>query len=138
MATRKKKSASRLRPVARETRASERKRITEDDVKAAVDILSRDYYQDVHGIGDEIKDAIESSEISTDDQLHDRINQEVDSSQRVIYTFQARCGLLVTNNDEAYENEFGDKPPTVEAQMAYAMTVDIREYIGDVDFDGAL
>lgn len=135
MATRKKKSKSRLSPVARETRAGQRSRITEDDVKAAVDILYRDYYQDVHGIGDEIKSAIESGEISTDDQLQDRINQEVDGSQRVIYTFQARCGLLVSENDEAYEDQFGDKAPTVEAQMSVAMMEDIRSYIGAVDFD---
>lgn len=80
-ARRKAPKKSRLSPVARETRASERSDVvTEDDVKAAFDIINRDYWQDVHYLGDILKDEIEKGEITDEDTLSQRLNQAVDDS----------------------------------------------------------
>ena len=50
----------------------------------------------------------------------------------MIYTFQAKLGMLVTDNDEAYE-DFGFENPTVEQKMYCAMVADVRDYLGDLD-----
>src|SRR5882672_10921574 len=69
----KNKPKSRLSPVARETRASERTQVTEDDVKAAFDIINRDYWQDVHYLGDNLKEEIEKGEITDEDTFRERL-----------------------------------------------------------------
>ena len=107
-------------------------RVTEEDVNAAVSIIQRDYYQDVRDLGDSLKDEIKSGDIADAEQLEERINQDVDGSARVIYTFQAKLGMLATDNDEAYE-EFGFENPTVEQKMYCAMVADVRDYLGDFD-----
>jgi len=107
-------------------------RVTEEDVNAAVSIIQRDYYQDVRDLGDSLKDEIKSGDIADAEQLEERINQDVDGSARVIYTFQAKLGMLVTDNDEAYE-DFGFENPTVEQKMYCAMVADVRDYLGDFD-----
>jgi len=107
-------------------------RVTEEDVNAAVSIIQRDYYQDVRDLGDSLKDEIKSGDIADAEQLEERINQDVDGSARVIYTFQAKLGMLVTDNDEAYE-EFDFENPTVEQKMYCAMVADVRDYLGDLD-----
>ena len=109
--------------------------ITEEDVNAAVAIIQRDYYQDVQGIADDILAAVKSGEITDQEGLEERLQQDVDGSARVIYTFQSKLGLLVCKNDEAYEEEFGEKPADVAVQMAYAMIVDVREALGDIEFE---
>lgn len=135
----KNKPKSRLSPVARETRASERTEVTEDDVKAAVSVIQREYYQDVHYVGDELKEQIERGEISDEETFSDRLAEAVDNTQRVIYTWQSKLGLLVSENADAYVDEIGEYPiedgtPNYMALMSMAMQADVRRYIGDVEF----
>lgn len=125
--------ATRRRSASKSVKKSDQ--ITEEDVNAAVSIIQRDYYQDVKGIADEIRQAIKDGEITDVDQLDERLQQEVDGSGRVIYTFQSKLGLLVTSNDEAYEEEFGEKPRDIAAQMAYALLQDVREELSDIEFE---
>lgn len=138
MATRR-KSKSKLSPVARETRASRDTRITDEDVNAAFSIIVRDYWQDVHGIGDELKEQIESGEIDSEDKFDTYARQSVDGAARVIYTHQAKLGLCCTNNPDAYA-EYGEVPLTGggidwTVMMYSAMLQDVLEYVGSVDFD---
>lgn len=125
--------ATRRRSASKSVKKSDQ--ITEEDVNAAVAIIQRDYYQDVASIGEELIRLVKDGQISNDEQLEERLQQEVDGSARVIYTFQSKLGLLVCKNDEAYEDEFGEKPADVAVQMAYAMIQDVREYIdGSIEF----
>lgn len=134
MATRRAKPKSKSKPEPR--REARSTKITEEDVNAAVSIIQRDYYQDVKGIADDIRDAVfQRREITNENQLEEYLQQTVDGSARVIYTFQSKLGLLVTKNDEAYEDEFGEKPRDIAAQMAYAMLVDVREELGEIEFE---
>lgn len=135
MATRKRKTAARLSPVARETRASRSEQVTEEDVKAAFAIINRDYWQDVHSVGDDLKEQIERGEITDGDQFLERLSEAVDGSARVIYTFQAKLGLLCTNNPDAYEDVDPDMKLDWSKMMFFAMEQDVSSYVGAVDFD---
>lgn len=144
MATRrakpKSKPKSRLSPVARETRASQSTEITEADVNAAVSIIQRDYWQDVHYVGDDIKERIERGEISDDDSFREQVEQAVDGTQRVIYTWQSKLGMLATNHPDAYTEATGEPPVSGNdidwaRMMFYAMLEDVLAYIGSVDFE---
>lgn len=78
--------------------------VTDDDVKAAVSILSMDYYNDVRGVAKDLARSMKDGEV---EEFGDALHDAVDGTQRVIYTFQARCGLLVSDNADAYIEEFG-------------------------------
>ena len=57
----------------------------------------------------------------------------MDSEQRIIYTHYARETLLFVDNPDAYEEDMGEKPQTVEAQAYYAMLQDVMGHAGDLD-----
>ena len=101
-------------------------------VEQAVDVINDDYFDDVRGIVEDCKRAIKDGELSSEDEFHDWLHEAVDGTQRTIYTFQARLGMLVTNNPDAYEDELGEKPAQVEHAMHAAMMADVRDMIGDV------
>lgn len=113
-------------------KSDEPKRLTDEDVNAAVSIIQRDYYQDVRDLADSIKADVRAGDIDNEEQLDERVHEDVDGCQRVIYTFQAKLGMLVTDNEDAWE-EFGFENPTVEQKMFCAMKQDVMEYIGDFD-----
>ena len=94
-------------------------------VKLAIDIINTDYWDDVRGVTDDLLKEIKDGDITSREQLDERVSEAIDGTQRVIYTFQAKLGLLATNNADGYEEELGDKPPTIEAQMAWAMRMDV-------------
>ncbi len=71
--------------------------VTESDVKAAVDILQMDYYNDVRSVAKDLARSMKDGDV---EDFRDALHAAVDGTQRVIYTFQARCGLLVSNNAE--------------------------------------
>lgn len=132
MASRRRQTPS---ATARSRRSSEPKPITDEDVEDAVRVLRAHYYQEVRSYADDILAAVKSGEITNDEQLRERITQDVDGSARVIYTYKSRLGLLVSDNDDAYEEEFGEPTNDVAAQMSMAMQRDVSEAIGEVDFD---
>lgn len=94
-------------------------------VDQAVGVLNRDYFEDVRGIADDLKRAVKDGEITSEEEFYTYLDESCDGHQRVIYTFRARLGLISTDNLEAYESEFGEKPPTVEAQMYAALRADV-------------
>jgi hypothetical protein len=113
--------------------------VTEEDINAAVSIIKRDYYQDVRGICDEIEEAVKDGQLTDDEEVSERIHQEVDGSARVIYTWQNHLGLLASDNSDAYMEEFGEVPTDGDsinyaALMAAAMEADVRDALGNVEF----
>jgi hypothetical protein len=44
------------------------------------------------------------------DDFSEALHEAVDGTGRIIYTFQAKCGLLVSDNADAYVEEFGEAP----------------------------
>lgn len=103
----------------------------EDLVKLAIEIINHDYWDDVRGVTADILRQIKDGEITDRDQLTEAVDQGVDGTQRVIYTFQARLGLLASNNTDAYKDELGEDPPDPTAAMTMAMRADVMEQLDD-------
>lgn len=120
----------------RSTVAKIRERIEEEtpiSVDEALRVLNHDYWDDVRGIVDDLAQAIRDGEITDSESFQEYLDQTTDGHQRVIYTHQARLGLCFTNNADAYEEEIGEKPPTVEAQMLMALRADVMAKTGTYD-----
>lgn len=100
-------------------------RPTENEVQEALAVIRRDYYADVRSIAEEYTKA----KTGDDEKDQETLHQLVDGAQRVIYTYQAKLGLLISDNEDAYQDEFGEPPPTIEAQMYVALTRDVLEYL---------
>lgn len=81
--------------------------VTDDDVKAAVHILTMDYYNDCRSVAKDLAQRMKDGEI---DDFSEALHEAIDGTQRIIYTFQAKCGLLVSDNADAYTEEFGEAP----------------------------
>ncbi len=120
--------------------ATDPKKITEEDVKAAVDVISSDYWQDVRECAADFVEQFKKGEFKDEVDYREQLEQYVDGSQRVIYTYWAKLGLLVTNSADAYEDQMVE-PPTgdssgISKQMYFAFLEDITNAIGsDIDFN---
>lgn len=106
------------------------------DRDTALTVLRRDYYQDVRGVAEEMRERILSGEIGSPEALHDAVNESVDGHQRVIYPALAREAIVLSDNRDAYE-EYGtiaDLPPATWAEvMAHtAMRQDVVECMASV------
>lgn len=121
----------------RATVAAIRVRLEQPEPEPTVDdafrILNRDYWDDVRGVVDEMKRAIRDHEVTSEEELYDYLCEHTEGHQRVIYTFQARWGLCCSDNPDAYEEETGEKPASVEAQMLVAFQADIRARLSSYD-----
>lgn len=65
-------------------------------------VLSRDYELDVSDVAKSLKAEIDAGEIKDAEALDNRLRQDIDSTQRVIYTRKAQLGLIASNNSGAY------------------------------------
>jgi hypothetical protein len=107
---------------------------TENQVQDAVAIIRRAYYADVADLGDSLIQEIQDGEIGDREIFSDRLHEDVDGAARVIYTWQAQLGVLVSENDDAYFEELGetlecDGSVPYEKLMFYAMQRDVVEYM---------
>lgn len=98
--------------------------ITPED---ALRVLYRDYMEDVRDLA---REALTKPEDERDDWLHETI----DGHERVIYTHKARIVLVCSENPDAYEDEMGEKPGTVEQAAYMAIMADVRDLLGNSYF----
>jgi hypothetical protein len=75
----------------------------------------------------EIRSLAEEYGKQPEDTREDWLHETIDGHEWIIYTWQARCVLVATDNPDAYEGEMGEKPGTVEQAAYMAMCVDVRE-----------
>ena len=122
---------------------------TKDEITVdnAVSIIRKDYYDDVKGVAQELidetktdyKEGTRGEELR--ENLLERIHEIIDSQQRVMYTFQAQLGMLVSENSGAYIEEYGIENATMEddlnwsALMFAAMERDVMEELDHMGFD---
>ena len=105
---------------------------TENEVQEALAILRRDYYADVRGLADawrEIRDYSAKHDDAFDP--HDALRGLIDGHERVIYTYKAKLGLLCSDNEDAYEENFGERPQSPESAMAEALYTDVLEVLNE-------
>ena len=55
------------------------------------------------------------------------INEAVDGHEFIIYTFKARCVLVATECPDAYEEAYGERASSVEAQACASMIQDVSD-----------
>lgn len=113
-------------------------RISEQQHDEAMRVLRAEYYQAVRDIVKEADRAIKDGEITNDEELNDWVHQTVDGSYWVIYTHANFQLLLVTDNHDAYSEDFGEAPVRDGninwAALAYAaMERDVREQMDAED-----
>jgi hypothetical protein len=112
----------------------------EEAVSLATELLRADYYADVSGMAHDALSAIKLGNVTNSDDLTQWIDESIDGCSRVIYTWQAKCGLLASDNEDAYDDEMGEASGTPEMRMYWAMRADVREELErlgiQADWDG--
>ncbi len=92
-------------------------------VEDAVRLIRADYYSDVLSMAKDLASRMKSGEV---EDFGDALHDDVDGCARVIYTYQAKLGLLASDNEDAAEEEGADAT-SPEARMYYALQADIRD-----------
>lgn len=108
---------------------------TNGEVEDACAVLRRAYYADVRDVVADALDAVASGEVTDADALDTWLHETIDGCQRVIYTWQARLGLLASDNEDAYQDETGETPPDPSVAMYWAMRADVRDAMPDIDWE---
>lgn len=72
----------------------------------------------------------EDADLDRNEWLTEYIDSITDSHNYVIYTAKAWMVCAASDNCDAYEDEMGEKPPTVEAQACPAMRADCWQLLG--------
>jgi len=104
-----------------------RDEITEEDCQAAERILNMDYWNDVRSAAQSIAQRLKENDGVDPNDPNSVIHEVVEGTQRVIYTNQAKQGLLFTNNPDAYEDMGMDFSGGIDwsAMMYAAMEQDV-------------
>lgn len=102
---------------------------SELEVNEAFHVINADYWSDVRGIAAELKRMVKDGECEDEGEFGERLDEQCDVHQRVIYTQQARLGLCCCDNVDAYKDEMGEEPPTIVAQMFMALRADVAAMV---------
>lgn len=110
-------------------------------LRDATHLLAQDYREDVKGLANAIVDAIKDGEVTDDESFAQRLSEDVEGTQRVIYTNQAMAGVIVSDNaGYAFENglinskEFKDGIPW-DKIMYWALYQDVIEELDHLGID---
>jgi DNA replication initiation complex subunit (GINS family) len=98
-----------------------------ETVDEAVSAIRRDYYSDVSSMAKDLAERMKAGEI---EDFEDALHEDCDGCARVIYTFQAKLGLLASDNEDAAEDSLGEheaKLLSPEQRMFFALEADIRQ-----------
>jgi hypothetical protein len=121
------------------TRLIPREPTADERIEAARRILRADYWADVRGVVDDLRSAIERGHVADTDDAETWLHETVDGHQRVICTGQAIEGLLYTDNESAFVEEFGEDGLVRDGNVNWsglmycALLADIRAQIGDLE-----
>lgn len=104
---------------------------TEKQVEAALDVLRADYYSDVLRLAEAVLEQLAERE---DADASDVIHEVIGGTPRVIYTHQAKIGLLCSDNEDAMEEELGETGDASH-RMYYALQRDIIDRLDAEGFE---
>lgn len=91
-----------------------------------------DYWRDVRGVVEDVRQAVASGELEDEDAADQYIWEAVDGHSRVIYTHEAKRGLAASDNEDAHEEETGEQTADVSVRMFWAMRRDVMDELGDL------
>jgi hypothetical protein len=94
----------------------------------ALTAARRWYYGEVRSMGDEILSEIRDGSIRSEEVMRDTVVRATDC-QITIYTAQSEMALAASDHADAYQENYGDKPESVEVAAAAALEYDIGEYL---------
>lgn len=96
--------------------------------------LRRWYYSVIRSLADNAIEECNKEHDASDDEntrrewLSDWLHETIDGHRFVIYTFQAKCALLASDNEDAMEDELGESG-TPEQRCYFAMRTDVQELL---------
>ncbi len=107
-----------------------------DTFTQGVQLLSKWYNDECRDCARQVLlEARENRELRRDRDENEILQELIDGHEYVIYTFKAQLVVAFSDHSDAYEDELGEKPPTVEAQACMAMIADVREYMDSMRDD---
>jgi allantoicase len=99
--------------------------------------MATDNYDDAYSAARrycrEVQDSLRSSirddlaDFADVDAMNDRLHEEADNHQAVIYTGRDSCYCFGSSNEDAYQEETGEPAPSVEVRAMFAIMADVRE-----------
>ena len=107
-------------------------------VEQAMSILRREYWEHVHSLADDLRDAVKDGEVSNADEALEYVEQSVDGSRWVIYTYLNMRVLMFSDHENAAADELGPDGLVTDgnvhwAGMAYmALRADVLDALGDL------
>lgn len=121
------------------TRLIPREPTNDEKIEAARRVLRADYWDDVRRVAEDFKENVESGHITSLDEAETWLHESVDGTQRVIYTGQAIEGLLYTDHESAFVDEFGEEGLVESGDVNWsglmysALMADVRKTLGDIE-----
>jgi hypothetical protein len=114
---------------------------TDEHIGAALRILRADYWTSIRSTAREIVAAIDSGELTSEDELSDRVHEDTDGSYWVIYTHASYRAIQASDHDpfEDVADMGGDADSVAPALLAfYCVQNDLTEQVsaecdGDVN-----
>lgn len=103
------------------------------DLNEAMRAIRQWYYGEVREYAEDYDKQLEDGEFESSEEFFERLDQDLDGSQMVIYTLQSKVCLLASDNEDAYVEEFGELPTerggelNIAAMAMYAFRADILD-----------
>jgi len=116
-------------------------RSADDLLSEAMDLARKAYWAHIRDLAEDVVDVCKRGEVEDEDGLQTYIHETIDGDGWVIYTAKAQMVLLVSDNDGAYVDNFGEEGMATKdginwSALAYAaMEADLREHLDVLDFD---
>ena len=105
------------------------------ETRAALDTLTRVYRDEIRGWVSDFEDRAKRKEFADADEMREAIEQDLDGSECVVYTYKARLVAMLSDSFEAARGEAEDmglEHPTPEQIAFLCMKIDVMDWL---DFD---
>ncbi len=107
--------------------------MSDDKLNEATQAIREWYYTEIRSMVDSLIEDLKAEKPEDDDSarewLTERVDEDTDGHEFVIYTYKAKCVCLASDHEDAYRDELGEPAPSVEAQACMAMRRDVWDLL---------